>query len=66
MSGRFGKGDTLSGNWVSGLIEGEGEYNSGNFKLVGNFIKGLKEGTVKQYQDGKHIGDIEFENGSPK
>ena len=66
VSGRFGKGDTLSGNWASGLIEGEGEYNSGNFKLVGNFIKGLKEGTVKQYQDGKHIGDIEFENGSPK
>ena len=66
VPGRFGKGDTLSGNWVSGLIEGEGEYNSGNFKLVGNFIKGLKEGTVKQYQDGKHIGDIEFENGSPK
>jgi len=65
VPGRFNVGDTLSGNWVNGLIEGYGVYTSGSYQLKGNFVKGLKEGTVKQYDNGEHIGDIEFKNGSP-
>jgi len=62
---RFYKGDILEGVWVNGLLEGPGVYTSGNYQLKGNFIKGLKEGTVEQYLDGKFIGNIEFKNGSP-
>jgi len=65
VPGRFYKGDILEGTWVNGLIEGPGVYTSGNFQLKGNFIKGLKEGTVEQYQNGVLIGTIEFKNGSP-
>jgi len=65
VPGRFNKGDILEGSWVNGLIEGPGVYTSGIYQLKGNFIKGLKEGTVEQYQNGKYIGSIEFKNGSP-
>lgn len=65
VPGRFGVGDTLSGNWVNGLIEGEGEYTSGTFQLRGTFINGLKEGTVQMYENGKLVGEMQFKNGSP-
>lgn len=65
VPGRFEINDTLSGKWVNGLLEGYGVYASGNFELRGNFVHGLKEGTVKAYIDGVYQNDIEFKNGSP-
>jgi len=65
VPGRFNTGDKLEGNWLNGLIEGPGTYTSGTYQLKGNFIKGLKEGTVEQYSNGELIGTLEFKNGSP-
>ena len=67
IPGRFESGDALAGMWVNGLLEGPGIYTSfdGIYSLRGTFIKGLKEGTVQQYQNGAYIRDLEFVNGSP-
>ena len=67
IPGRFESGDALAGTWVDGLLEGPGVYTSfdGIYSLRGTFIKGLKEGTVRQYQNGEYIRDMEFVNGSP-
>ena len=65
VPGRFGVGDKLEGDWVNGLIEGPGTYTAGSYQLKGNFIKGLKEGAVEQYNNGEHIGTMQFKNGSP-
>ena len=67
IPGRFERGDTLAGFWVDGLLQGPGVYTSydGVYSLRGTFINGLKEGTVKAYQNGSYLNDIEFVNGSP-
>lgn len=65
VPGRFNVGDYLSGNWVDGLIQGWGVYQSGSYELHGNFINGLKEGTVEVYENGVQTGTMEFVNGSP-
>jgi len=67
LPGRFDIGDILEGTWTDGLLEGPGVYTSGDgvYQLKGNFIHGLKEGTVKQYKNGAFVRDIEFVKGSP-
>ena len=64
----FNNGDTYEGDFVNGMMEGEGiyTYSKTNSKYEGSFQNGKRHGKGIYYYANGNIFDGEFENGEMK